>query len=429
MASNRHHIFISYATEQAVLCDWLARRLAAQGYAIWYDRLKLLGGENWPTEIEEAISSRTFRMLALLSREYFTKPNPKGEWLKGQAVGKNLAIHDFVIPLKVAEFESHDLPWDMQVYNYIPFEPSWAKGLSALLKKLRAINTPYALPEGRRRALQSLSPRHFVKNEPEPLTSNCFAIDKMPRFIYTYLRTTPSQTRPSNHHNSKNEWAFWKVNPRIVLAFHDPPANTSFNQEFRRVEQITWCEKHQIHGINTQHLVTTLVLRCLYAHMNALGLKCSEDNKRWYLPLGLLPNDRVQVTYPSGERSWFRGVSKRTYRSAHRQEEYRYHLSPLLSVTKMNCDSFAICIRVQIHLTDMDGNSLKPSKIPSRRKHLCKNWFNKQWCLRTLGIAQLLANQGMHIRIGPTGEQQLSIKTTPITPIAPNSIDDSLLEN
>ena len=97
MALDRHHIFISYATEQVALCDWLARRLAAQGYSIWYDRLKLLGGENWPTEIEEAISSRTFRMLALLSKEYFTKPNPKGEWLKGQAVGKKLGIPDVTV--------------------------------------------------------------------------------------------------------------------------------------------------------------------------------------------------------------------------------------------------------------------------------------------------------------------------------------------
>ena len=46
MTGDRDHIFISYATEQSALCDWIARRLAACGYAVWCDRQKLLGGEN-----------------------------------------------------------------------------------------------------------------------------------------------------------------------------------------------------------------------------------------------------------------------------------------------------------------------------------------------------------------------------------------------
>ena len=45
MKQERDHIFISYATEQSALCDWLARRLAAEGYAIWCDRQKLLGAK------------------------------------------------------------------------------------------------------------------------------------------------------------------------------------------------------------------------------------------------------------------------------------------------------------------------------------------------------------------------------------------------
>ena len=92
MKQARDHIFISYATEQSALCDWLARRLAAEGYAIWCDRQKLLGGENWPNDIDVAINERTFRMLALLSRASMNKPNPQGEWLKGIAIGKKLDI-------------------------------------------------------------------------------------------------------------------------------------------------------------------------------------------------------------------------------------------------------------------------------------------------------------------------------------------------
>jgi hypothetical protein len=39
----RDHLFISYATENFALAAWLARRLASDGYAVWYDRFKVRG--------------------------------------------------------------------------------------------------------------------------------------------------------------------------------------------------------------------------------------------------------------------------------------------------------------------------------------------------------------------------------------------------
>ena len=138
MQDNRDHIFISYATEQSDLCDWLARKLASEGYAVWYDRIKLLGGEDWPSDIDEAIELRTFRMLALLSRASMNKPNPQGEWLKARAIGNNLGVRDFLIPLNTEGLRPDEIRWNLQTTNYIPFAPSWADGLAALLKKLQS---------------------------------------------------------------------------------------------------------------------------------------------------------------------------------------------------------------------------------------------------------------------------------------------------
>src|SRR5438093_12082818 len=44
----RDHLFISYATEDWPLAEWLTRRLTAEGYRVWCDRFKLLGGESYP---------------------------------------------------------------------------------------------------------------------------------------------------------------------------------------------------------------------------------------------------------------------------------------------------------------------------------------------------------------------------------------------
>ena len=78
MENKRDHIFLSYATEDWQLCEWLGRRLAAEGYAIWCDRLKMPGGENWPNDIEIAIDERTFRMLALCRGRRCTSPIRRG---------------------------------------------------------------------------------------------------------------------------------------------------------------------------------------------------------------------------------------------------------------------------------------------------------------------------------------------------------------
>lgn len=64
----------------------------------------------------------------------------------------------------------------------------------------------------------------------------------------------------------------------------------------------------------------------------------------------------------------------------------------------------------------------------SRRKHLCKTWFNKEWSARTLGTAQLLADNNMHIRLGPAGDQQLIINAMPIAPNAPKRIHDESVD-
>ena len=69
----REHLLINYATEDWALADWLTRKLTAEGYRVWCDRFKLLGGESYPREIDDAIKNRTFRMVSLLSHASLAK--------------------------------------------------------------------------------------------------------------------------------------------------------------------------------------------------------------------------------------------------------------------------------------------------------------------------------------------------------------------
>lgn len=435
MKQERDHIFISYATEQSALCDWLARRLAAEGYAIWCDRQKLLGGENWPNDIDEAINERTFRMLALLSRASMNKPNPQGEWLKGIAIGKKLGIDDFVIPLNTEGLRSDEIAWNLQPINYIAFSPSWADGLASLLKKLQSVAAPRVLNDGPRVAVESIVASSAVRDEPEDLLSNCFEVVQTPRYIRKY--EVEIDLSKDKRRGLQREWACRDVSPRHIFAFDDPPATVNVSRCFQCIEQIPWRDTKLVDGIDTRDLVVSLIYKCLNLLLRDKGMKYSvitkhgknrKNMEQWYIPQGFLDEDRVSFTFPSGKKSWFNGVGERTYPIRDGGEVYRYHLSPSFSVLRGQIDPFVLFLRNRVYLTDNKGRPLEGRKIISRRKHLCKGWFNREWGARTLGIVQLLADEDMYVRFGPDGEQQLVISAMPIVPNAPQRIHDELVD-
>ena len=423
----RDHIFISYATEQAALCDWLARRLAAEGYAVWSDRLKLLGGENWPNDIDEAINDRTFRMLALLSHASLNKQNPQGEWLKGFAIGKKLGLDDFVIPLNTEGLRPDEITWNLQPINYIAFMPSWAEGFAALLRKLTSLEAPKTLRDGPRAAIESLVASNAIIAEEESLLSNCLEITQVPRFIHKYTVTSSSLLRRERR-SLRKKWACRDVSPFNVFAFEGPPSDVTENHRFELVKRISWRETKLLDGIDTLYMIISLIRRCVEHLLGNKGMLYCDVQKRWYLPRGLLNNDRVEVSLPNGRKSWFKGVSERTYLSGENRSIYHYHLSPSFEVLRGQTDPFVLFLRNQVYLTSGDGIPLDERETVLRRKHLCKGWFNKEWGIRTLGMAQLLAGKDESIRFGPEGEQQLIVSAMPFVLNAPRRIHDPLVD-
>ena len=129
------HLFISYASEDYELAEWLTLKLTNEGYKVWCDRFELLGGESYPKDIDKAIKNKTFRIIALLSHNSIDKPNPVKERTLALNIGKERSI-DFLIPLNVDGLSGTQLDWMTSDIVYIDFNKSWAEGLRRLLKKL-----------------------------------------------------------------------------------------------------------------------------------------------------------------------------------------------------------------------------------------------------------------------------------------------------
>ena len=177
------YLFISYATEDGELAKWLTLRLTTEGYKVWCDSVKLLGGESYPRDIDKAIKTQTFRMLALISKNSLTKENPLKERTLGHSITRERKI-DFVIPLLVDAIRSDELDWMDSDLTYIPFRDSWAQGLLQLLKKLRSINAPKPLSNGAQLVSNWVAQQSSFTAKQERLWTNLFEIKSMPDFIY-----------------------------------------------------------------------------------------------------------------------------------------------------------------------------------------------------------------------------------------------------
>ena len=107
-------IFISHAWEDFEFTKWLALQLGKEGYGVWCDVTKLLGGENWPREINEALQNRTVKFLFILSKSSNTKPDPLGELEKARKVMRRKKVVRFIVPLKVDDISREEVDYRLQ---------------------------------------------------------------------------------------------------------------------------------------------------------------------------------------------------------------------------------------------------------------------------------------------------------------------------
>jgi hypothetical protein len=362
------HLFISYAGEDSALAEWLTRKLTAEGYRVWCDRFKLLGGESYPKDIDEAIKHQTFRMLALLSRHSISKDNPVKERTLALSIGKEHEI-DFLIPLNVDGLTPTELNWMTSDLTFIPFHRSWAVGLQQLLKKLDSINAPRPLKNGAQIAVDTFLPVDVLTQTSEPLYSNCLKFQKIPAVIKRF-RFERELTEKQKETLSLR-WAFYWLDPMTVLAFQNPP---TLGKEVNVVNDggALWEERVRLDGITTTNIVSSLLYKSLCVKCLSKGLQLSPD-RRLYFPQGVLEKDKMTFLGYDGNKTWVLVTGERSAWSREKiRVKYRYHLSPEISVRQNFLDPFIAQLRIRLHLTDSGGQLLPHRSALARRKRICK---------------------------------------------------------
>lgn len=381
----RDYLFISYAWEDAAFAEWLALKLTALGYAVWCDRFQLLGGESYPRDIDKAIKERAFRVLGLLSHASISKSNPIKERTLALNIGRDRNV-DFLIPLNVDGLKPTELDWMESDLTFISFHRSWHDGLTALLKKLEAIEAPRPLA-GSGAVSEWFTDRTHLVERPERLWSNFLTIRQLPDEIY-FVRGVKEGTLPSGWPAVPDQDGVW---------LFELPESLEFD--------LVQPETIELSNLKAQGPIRRAVANLLrqYLRRRCLDLGLVEnDAGQLYFPHGLLTGDRLPFTHHTGRQTSLQAVGFKTFRTGASSVRNQHHLTVELVPRLDRYEVPVVEVRVRVYLTDLGGKALPPHLANRRRKRVAKSWFNHEWWSRYVAVIGWFAqgNDVVELAIG-----------------------------
>lgn len=408
MLPSRDYLFISYAFEDADFAEWLELKLVAAGFRVWRDGSKLLGGEPYPREIDEAIKQRTFRVLAVLSPYSISKPNPTKERTLALNLARARKEPDFLIPLNLTGLNPTELDWMTSDLSFISFSPSWAEGLRRLLRKLDTIATPRQEDPNLQILAQWLSIQAAPASRNEAIYSNVFPIRTMPDSIY---RIRSEVTRLAPYFNQipyirQDDNLFWTLVPPAEL-----PKGTE-------IAAVSWSSPN---GDIPQEELERKVARLLRLHIwqfcQRKGLKrAREENKTYcYFPSPLREDRRISYRTYSGRRTSLKVTGTRNFWTGPGQRDScRYHLAPDFSPALKLFTLPALVLRFHFFLTDLTGKQLEATVAHRRRKRIGKALMNHQWLVRQLAVMEYLSDGADILNLSTEGSTPILVSSSPL---------------
>lgn len=423
----RDHLFISYATEDWPFAEWLTRQLTAKGYSVWCDRFKLLGGESYPKDIDQALKTGAFRVLGVLSRFSINKANPIKERTMALNLAKSLKIDDFLIPINLDGLAPTDLDWMTNDITFIPFSESWAEGLRQLLKKLQTINAPQPLERGKQIAIETFIPGPLLASIPEYIRSNLLPLLAIPQMIKKVSLVSP--ILKIERAIASKVWAHWFVSDQIFLSFHNPPTQAFEHSRIRSIEEFESIRQVELCGIPMGNLHSSLIDKSLRVKCLQKGLRQTPDYKTFYFPDGLVQGNKLIFESYTGKAAWILTTGQRSYRKAGVPQKYVYHLGLKFRVRKDIGSVYYVQLVPTVHFSDLAGNALPDRSAASRRKQISRAWRNHQWFMRFLALSSFLADGSAEIVIGDASEYPLRISGQSVMLHSPTSIDESAVDD
>jgi hypothetical protein len=432
VARARDTLLLSHANpEDNEFTLWLALQLANEGYRVWCDLTKLLGGEVFWDNIEEVIKTRAAKVLYVLSRTSNAKDGSLKELHFAQGVAKREKLKDFVIPLHIDDLPHGEITIEITRINTVPFAQSWGVGLAKLLEKLEEDRVPKD-PKFNRTAVNEWWRTQFsawqgLREESEEYLSNWFPIMDLPTHVYFHslsrrdigkVDVPPALPYPAVQDGidlvTFADAADFegKLGPEMYIAKESEPievagllAETDFGKHLFQLLRLGWEQ--------------------MLAERNLPTYELANKAKCFYFPKNRVPNDRVFFTGVDGANTYraMVGFSTRTNPTTGVSVKRYWHFA--LQARPLVHPTLAYVFKSHVLFTN-DGTTIWESKkrLASARRSQCKAWWNDEWRDRTLAVATYLCDGADKITIKLGSTVSLSINPSPLLFCSPVSYTD-----
>lgn len=427
---DRRVIFISHATpEENEFATWLGSRLIAAGYETWIDQTRLLGAEVFWNEIADVIRNRAAKVIVALSRTSVNKEGVLDEIQIAVSTARKLKDPKFVIPVRVDDLSYDDVPPNLVRKNIVDFSAGWGDGLVRVLKVLERDNVPKApadtatLMEGFLRFHQRQANR--TADAPEILLSNWFEIGALPPTVNFFdpNRRPAGPTTLLELIRSPRQQFFRFIATFAEIADLQPdlPPDVALEEGYRvGIEALLAGHPPDGPGLDAataRNLVSNLIRQAWDGEMARRGLKDHQmaHGRIWFVPTGLLKDDKAWFVDLEGRRRWRKLVG----RSERRGVWWHFGISvrPHLAAPRR------LILRPHIIFTTGGVTPLESAARMQRlRKSVCRNWWNDKWRDLVLAFVGWLADEAPRFTISAGGDAVIELAGHPMAFMAPISL-------
>lgn len=224
----------------------------------------------------------------------------------------------------------------------------------------------------------------------------------------------------------RKRWAFVIAGPQKLLAFEEPPGDLSMTRG-QRLTEYAWESYEEREGKKSINVVKELIRRSLEVACSKAGLRWC-DNRRvfYFLQIGS-KQTTLALKHVDGRNTHVAANGERQYGWGERASKFHYQLGPMFRAGRDESGVWWVTTRVYVRVTDTTGKPFQLKDITRRRKAVTKNWWNREWLARLLGIMQALQTDGPDICIG-RGRRAVKVSAVPLEWHCPVSIDVVALE-
>ncbi|MDR4485607.1 MAG: toll/interleukin-1 receptor domain-containing protein [Nitrospirales bacterium] len=433
-------VFISHANpEDNDFALWLALQVANAGYPVWCDLTKLLGGEDFWKDIEEAIRERTVKFVYVLSKTSNNKNGPLQELQVATNVARDKELQDFVIPALIDDLPTREFNIQLARLNSIPFSAGWASGLKNLFEKLdrdgvarRANFSPSTVASWWR---EHFGAGQGLRREKDQYLSNWFPVQIQPERLFchslsrTQIGKIDIQTDlpyPGFQHGqflisfAQAEDFKGQLGDSIVIAESKSYAieNLLIGQEMPG-----FCNPREIKKFISQLLRLSwekfIKDRGLSIYLLANGTKCI------YPTTTQIGEGVVFFQGVSGQKASRNLIGYKTVKATNSEEEYRRRWHFGISANPLAHPTLAFAMKTHVVFTKDGSNVLENKRVLHRaRRSQCKDWWNDDWRDRLLAIMAWLSSGSKVIQISVGRDAIVAISSEPLKFISPVSYQD-----